>query len=61
MVVARPPSAQSKSAVADFDPFIEWSKPTYTRFRLGEGRGGGAVGHLIATSADAPPPFAVLL
>src|SRR6266849_1096342 len=37
-----PPSPQSKSAVADFDRFIEWPKPAYTRFRLGEGRGGGS-------------------
>src|SRR6266436_7599502 len=29
---------QSKSAVADFDHFIEWPKPAYTRFRQGEGR-----------------------
>jgi hypothetical protein len=28
------PAVQSKSAVADFDRFIEWSKPAYTRFRL---------------------------
>jgi 4,5-dihydroxyphthalate decarboxylase len=30
---ARPsaPSPQSKSAVADFDPFMEWPKPAYTR------------------------------
>jgi hypothetical protein len=26
---------QSKSAVADFDRFIEWPKPAYTRFRWG--------------------------
>ncbi len=38
------PSPQSKSAVADFDRFIEWPKPAYTRFRLGEGRGGGSGG-----------------
>src|SRR5215468_1823426 len=36
------PSPQSKSAVADFDRFIEWPKPAYTRFRLGEGWGGGS-------------------
>src|SRR5215472_19145990 len=35
---------QSKSAVADFDRFIEWPKPAYTRFRLGEGWGGGSGG-----------------
>jgi hypothetical protein len=29
------PSPQSKSAVADFDCFIKWPKPAYTRFRLG--------------------------
>src|SRR5215468_12272480 len=39
-----PPSPQSKSAVADFDPSIEGPKPAYTRFRLGEGRGGGSGG-----------------
>src|SRR6266853_3443154 len=33
---AHPP--QSKSAVADFDHFMEWPKPAYTRFRQGEGR-----------------------
>jgi len=38
------PSPQSKSAAADFDPLIEWPKPAYTRFRLGEGRGGGSGG-----------------
>ena len=32
---------QSKSAVADFDHFIEWPKPAYTRFRQGEGRTAG--------------------
>src|SRR6266436_2103411 len=36
------PSPQSKSAVADFDRLIEWPKPAYTRFRLGEGWGGGS-------------------
>ena len=29
------PSPQSQSAVADFDRFIKWPKPAYTRFRLG--------------------------
>jgi len=29
---------RSKSAVADFDRYIEWPKPAYTRFQLGEGR-----------------------
>ena len=38
------PSPQSKSAVADFDQSIDGPKPAYTRFRLGEGRGGGARG-----------------
>src|SRR5215470_11735986 len=38
------PSPQSKSAVADFDRFIEWPKPAYTRFRLGEGWGAGSGG-----------------
>src|SRR5712671_2107437 len=41
---ASSPSPQSKSAVADFDPFVEWPKPAYTRIRLGEGRGGGSGG-----------------
>jgi len=41
---ATAPSPQSKSAVADFDHFIEWPKPAYKRFRLGEGRGGGSGG-----------------
>jgi 3',5'-cyclic AMP phosphodiesterase CpdA len=38
------PSPQSKSAVADFDHSIDGPKPAYTRFRLGEGRGGGSGG-----------------
>ncbi len=38
------PSPQSKSAVADFDHSISGPKPAYTRFRLGEGRGGGSRG-----------------
>src|SRR5215471_6762742 len=41
---AATPSPQSKSAVADFDRFIEWPKPGYTRFRPGEGWGGGSGG-----------------
>ena len=65
----RPPShpPQSKSAVADFDHFIEWPKPAYTRFRLGEGRtaegspgwgDGGAAHDGDASYAEAlsPPP-----
>jgi D-glycero-D-manno-heptose 1,7-bisphosphate phosphatase len=47
---AASPSIQSKSAVADFDHFVEWPKPAYTRFRLGEGqvraKGGPASGLL---------------
>src|SRR5262249_10728870 len=39
-------------AVADFDRFIEWPKPAYTRFRLGEGWGGGSGG-----CGDAVPPL----
>src|SRR6266850_8411295 len=31
------PAVQSKSAVVDFDRFIEWPKPAYTRFRLTPG------------------------
>src|SRR5262249_11621573 len=46
------PSPRSKSAVADFDRFIEWPKPAYTRFRLGEGWGGGSGG-----CGDAVPPL----
>src|SRR6267378_7928310 len=54
-------SPQSKSAVADFDHFVEWPKPAYTRFRLGEGRtaagspgwGDGDAAHVEALS---PPP-----
>jgi len=38
------PLPQSKSAVAEFDHSINGPKPAYTRFRLGEGRGGGAGG-----------------
>jgi acyl-CoA synthetase (NDP forming) len=38
------PSPQSKSAVADFDHSIDGPKPAYTRFRLGEVRGGGSGG-----------------
>jgi len=57
--IANPP--QSKSAVADFDHFIEWPKPPYTRFRLGEGRtaeGSPGWGDSGAASAEAlsPPP-----
>jgi enoyl-CoA hydratase len=44
------PSPQSKSAVADFDHSVDGPKPAYTRFRLGEGRGGGAT-----TSGPAVP------
>ena len=44
-------SPQSKSAVADFDRFIEWPKPAYTRFRLGRGWGGGSGG----CGIDMPP------
>src|SRR5262252_10216207 len=43
---------QSKSAVADFDRFIEWPKPAYARFRLGEGGGGGSGG-----CGNAVPPL----
>src|SRR6266850_8576898 len=61
------PAVQSKSAVADFDRFIEWPKPAYTRFRLGEGRiaegnpgwgGGDSVDDSDAVYAEAlsPPP-----
>jgi enoyl-CoA hydratase len=39
------PSPQSKSAVADFDQSFDGPKPAYTRFRLGEGRGGGSGGY----------------
>jgi acetate---CoA ligase (ADP-forming) len=42
-----PPSLQSKSAVADFDHFISGPKPAYTRFRLGEGWGGGKIGRTL--------------
>src|SRR5216684_3781734 len=49
---AATPSPLSKSAVADFDRFIEWPKPAYTRFRLGEGRGGGSGG-----CGNAVPPL----
>src|SRR3984893_7979748 len=48
---AATPSPPSKSAVADFDRFIEWPKPAYTRFRLGEGWGGGSGG----CGNDVPP------
>src|SRR5262249_58620255 len=41
---AATPSPRSKSAVADFDRFIEWPKPAYKRSRLGEGWGGGSGG-----------------
>src|SRR5216684_7392149 len=50
---AATPSPLSKSAVADFDRFIEWPKPAYTRFRLGEGWGGGSGG-----CGNAVPPLA---
>ncbi len=54
-------------SVADFDHFIEWPKPAYTRFRLGEGRtaegspgwgDGGAAHDGDASYAEAlsPPP-----
>src|SRR6266436_4001304 len=50
---------QSKSAVADFDHFIEWPKPAYTRFRQGEGRtaeGSPGWGDGDAAYAEALPP-----
>src|ERR1700730_2209525 len=50
---AATPSPPSKSAVADFDRFIEWPKPAYTRFRLGERWGGGSGG-----CGNAVPPLA---
>src|SRR5215831_5933920 len=53
---AASPSPQSKSAVADFDRFIEWPKPAYTRFRLGEGRGGGSGGVAMLYRPSRPPP-----
>src|SRR5579883_1546733 len=49
------PSAHSKSAVADFDHSIEWPKPAYKRFRLGEIRDGGAGGDG-AASPSGPTP-----
>src|SRR5712671_4279493 len=47
---------QSKSAVADFDCFIKWPKPAYTRFRLGEGRGGGSCRGAQECKLARPPP-----
>jgi hypothetical protein len=54
---------QSKSAVADFDHFIEWPKPAYTRFRQGECKGRFSAaegspgwGDGDAASAEALPP-----
>jgi 8-oxo-dGTP pyrophosphatase MutT (NUDIX family) len=49
------PSPQSKSAVADFDHLNEWPKPAYTRFRLGEGRRGGAGGYGTAVPHSPTP------
>jgi len=48
---ASSPFPQSKSAVADFDHSIDGPKPAYTRFRLGEGQGGGSGG----CGNDVPP------
>src|SRR5215471_11089827 len=50
------PSPQSKSAVADFDRFVEWPKPAYTRFRLGEGWGGGSRRGALKCHISRPPP-----
>src|SRR6266849_40246 len=49
-------SPQSKSAVADFDHFIRWPKPAYTRFRLGEGWGEGSCRGAQSSSTPRPPP-----
>src|SRR5262245_6129200 len=50
------PSPQSKSAVADLDRFVEWPKPAYTRFRLGEGWGGGSCRGALKCHISRPPP-----
>src|SRR5262252_107043 len=53
------PSPLSKSAVADFDSFIGWPKPAYTRFRLGESWGGGSGssgGEVLHASTPTPDP-----
>jgi len=49
------PSPQSKSAVADFYHSIDGPKPAYTRFRLGEARGGGS-GSCSTTVPYGTPP-----
>src|SRR5260370_25372585 len=49
------PLPQSKSGVADFDHFIGWPKPAYTRFRLGRGRGWGS-GDVAPQCPTARPP-----
>src|SRR5260370_42183183 len=54
-----PPLPQSKSAVADFDRFIGWLKPAYTRVRLGRGRGWGS-GDAAQPCATARPPTPTL-
>src|SRR6266852_38720 len=36
--------------------FVEWPKPAYTRFRLGEGRGGGSCRGAQSYFTPRPPP-----
>src|SRR5216683_4947060 len=55
------PLPQSKSAVADFDRFVEWPNPRYSEVRLGRGWGWGSscgapyVPHLPTPHPDPPP------
>jgi hypothetical protein len=51
------PPPHSKSAVADFDVSVEWPKPAYTRFRLGEGIRWAARKMLLAGAPDAVALF----
>jgi len=48
-------SPPSKSAVADLDHVIEWQKPAYTRFRLGNGRHGGPKGTVLPSGTTPSP------
>src|SRR5215831_4558462 len=47
--------SQSKSAVADFDHFIEWPNPHYSEVRLGRGRGWGSGDVALRCSTARPP------
>src|SRR5262249_56311961 len=50
---------QSKSAIADFDHFVEWPNPRYSEVRLGRGCGWGS-GEVAEQCPLAPPPTPTL-